>query len=88
MAETFGRVRRQMIDVVEPAVGEEAVDSVHVGHAALDEPRGAGNVVVEAAGQIVEYGDVVPAEDQRVGDVRPDEARAAGDENAAHDCQS
>ena len=64
-----------MVDVVEPAVGEQAIRQRRVGDAAVHEPRGAGHVVAEAAGQIVEDRDLVAARDQRVGDVRSDEAR-------------
>ena len=37
----------------------------------------------EAAAQVVEHDDLVAALDQRVGDVRSDEAGAAGDEHPA-----
>ena len=43
---------------------------------------GGWHVVAIAAAEIVEDGDAMAARDERIGDVRADEAGAAGDENA------
>ena len=73
MTETFGSVRGEVIDMLEMAVREHAVDEMMVGNGALDERGGRGNVLEKAAAEIVKNGDAVTAADQSVRHMGADE---------------
>ncbi len=79
VAQALGRVGRQVKDVIEPRRGEQVVHQGGVGDVARHEPGAARHVLPEPAAQVVEHGDVVPAANQRVGDVGPDESGPACD---------
>ena len=53
-------------------------DSIGVGHLALDDRGGAGDVLREARGEVVEHDDVTAGVDERADEVRADEPGAAG----------
>jgi hypothetical protein len=80
VAQTFGGVGCQMVDVVELVAVELLVDQVMIENRPFDELRPRGHVVEESAAEVVQHDDAVAAPQEVIGDVRPDEARAACDE--------
>jgi hypothetical protein len=77
-------LRREVEDDVGPRRGEHAAHPVRVADVGLLEARAArergGEVLALAGGQVVDDQDLVAAIEQRVDEVRADEAGAAGDQ--------
>ncbi len=63
---------------------QRAADQGGIGDVADDQIGALRQVVAMAGGQIVQHPDGVAARDQRVAQMRTDEPRAAGDQEAAH----
>ena len=81
MREPLGCVGREVEDLRELVRTEQLVDELGIGDRAVDEGRSGRDVRLEAAAEIVEDDDLVATVDQVPGDVCPDEAGSAGDEN-------
>ena len=75
------RAQRRLVEDALDA-RDRAPHVVRVAQVALDqlEPVEAGQVLAPAGGEVVEDAHAVAAAHERLGHVRPDEARAAGDE--------
>jgi hypothetical protein len=66
------------------AAGDGALGHGRIGQVALDEPAAARQVLGPAGGEVVGDDDLVAAQQQGLGHVAADEARAPRDEDAAH----
>jgi hypothetical protein len=66
-------LRGEMEADLRTGVGERFLGSGEVG---LDQPGALVDVLAPARGEVVEDGDVVPTRDERIYDVRADEARS------------
>jgi hypothetical protein len=73
-----GQVQRRL----RAEVAEQRAHAVAVADVGLLEARLGGHALALAGGEVVDHADIVPAREQRVGDVRADEAGTAGDEGA------
>ena len=68
-----------MINVGEAVLIKEPLHQRVIGDAALDETRTRRDLIGKAAAEVIENGDVVAQVEAMAGDVRADEASAAGD---------
>ena len=84
MAQAFGGVGSEVVDVVEPPLGQDAIDRRVIGNAALDETGATRHVVGKASTEVVEDSDVEAARKQRLGDMGANEPGSAGHEYASH----
>ncbi len=69
MAEAFGGVGGEVVDVVEPPVGEDAVDGGVVGDGGVDEAGAPGHVVGEPSTEVVDDRDLMAPPEERLGHV-------------------
>jgi hypothetical protein len=81
MAQAFGGVCRKVKDVREAVGREQPRKKRRIEYRPLDERRALRHIVPEAAAQVVDTHDLVPATYQVFGDVRTDESGRAGDED-------
>jgi hypothetical protein len=79
MAQPLGRIRGEVIDVVEAVSVEQPRHERSVGDRALDETGTLRHLVAEAAGEVIEDHDFLAQPQAVLGNMRPDEPRAAGD---------
>ena len=83
VAQAFGGVRGEMIDMVEPPLGEQAVHQA--ASVTLPSTKCAPSErSAESAAQIVEHGHVVATADQGIRDMRAEKPRSAGYQYSPH----
>ncbi len=77
------RLRGVMAHDLDPGPGEDLLEPL-VAQVAVEELRPRGHVLPPAGDQAVEHQEAVPRREKGIGQVRTDEARAAGQENGRH----
>ena len=81
MAQTLGRVGRQMEDVFKLVFRKQLLDQFRVGYRTFHKLHIAGNMVAKPAAQIVQPHDGMALSQQMPANVGPDEAGGASDQN-------
>ena len=69
MAEAFSRVGGEVVDVVEPPVGKNAVDGGVVGDGGVNEAGAPGHVIGEPSTEVVDDRDLMAPPEERLGHV-------------------